>query len=60
MKPLTLITTPTRNRRLNELVGLLLLLAASLLLLALISYHPSDTSFDTVSSVAAVHPTHMR
>ena len=56
MKPLTLITTPTRNRRLNELVGLLLLLAASLLLLALVSYHPSDKSFDTVSSVAAGEP----
>ena len=53
MKPLTLITTPTRNRRLNELVGLLLLLAASLLMLALVSYHPSDKSLDTVSTVAS-------
>jgi S-DNA-T family DNA segregation ATPase FtsK/SpoIIIE len=56
MKPLTLITTPTRNRRLNELVGLLLLLAASLLMLALVSYHPTDKSLDTVSSVAASAP----
>jgi S-DNA-T family DNA segregation ATPase FtsK/SpoIIIE len=50
MKPLTLIATPTRHRRFNELVGLLLLLAASLLLLALVSYHPADRSFDTVNA----------
>ncbi|GGH15745.1 DNA translocase FtsK [Silvibacterium dinghuense] len=48
MKPLKLVTTPTRNRRLNELIGLLVLVSAILLLLALISYHPTDPSFDTV------------
>ena len=53
MKPLTLIATPTRHRRLNELVGLLLLLSASLLLLALVSYHPADRSLDTVTTPAA-------
>jgi S-DNA-T family DNA segregation ATPase FtsK/SpoIIIE len=57
MKPLTLIVTPTRNRRLNELVGLLLLLASSLLLLALASYHPSDRSFDTVTGIPGAAPT---
>ncbi len=55
MKPFQLIATPTRYRRLNELVGLLLLVAAVLLLLALASYRSSDPSFDTV---AAGHPVH--
>ena len=54
MKPLTLVTTPTRHRRFNELVGLLLLLLAALLLLALISYRSSDPSLDTAGA-AAVH-----
>ncbi len=49
MKPLKLALSPTRNRRLNELLGFLLLVAASLLLLSLISFHPSDPSFNTVS-----------
>ncbi|MGC2638829.1 MAG: DNA translocase FtsK 4TM domain-containing protein, partial [Acidobacteriaceae bacterium] len=40
--------TPTRNRRLNELVGLLVLASAILLFLALASYRPSDPSFSTV------------
>jgi S-DNA-T family DNA segregation ATPase FtsK/SpoIIIE len=56
MKPLKLIVTPTRNRRLNELVGSMLLVAAGLLLLALISYRSTDPSFDTVA--AAGHPIH--
>ncbi len=50
MKPLTLIVTPTRNRRLNELVGLLLLLSAALLSLALVSYHSADPSLDTAGA----------
>ena len=48
MKPLHLIATPTRNRRLNEILGLIVLFAAALLLLALASYTPSDPSFNTV------------
>jgi S-DNA-T family DNA segregation ATPase FtsK/SpoIIIE len=36
-------------------VGLLLLLAASLLLLALVSYNPADRSLDTVNTTAALH-----
>ena len=48
MKPVRLVLTPTRNRRLNELVGLLVLAAATLLLLALVSYRPTDPSFDTI------------
>jgi S-DNA-T family DNA segregation ATPase FtsK/SpoIIIE len=52
MKPLTLVVTPTRNRRFNELVGLLLLLASSLLLLALVSYRAADPSLDTAGAQA--------
>lgn len=48
MRALKLITTPTRNRRLNELIGLLTLTAAILLFLSLISYRPTDPSFNTV------------
>jgi S-DNA-T family DNA segregation ATPase FtsK/SpoIIIE len=50
MKPLRLISTPTRHRRLNEILGLTVLVAATLLLLALASYTPSDPSLDTVAA----------
>ena len=58
MKPLKLVTTPTRNRRLNELIGLLLLVSAILLLLALVSYRPTDPSLNTVGGYAGGHPAH--
>jgi DNA segregation ATPase FtsK/SpoIIIE, S-DNA-T family len=58
MKPQRLIYSPTRSRRLNEMLGLILLVAAGLLLLALISYTPSDPSFNTVAGPAATHPAH--
>ena len=58
MKPLKLVTTPTRNRRLNELIGLLVLVSAILLLLALISYRPTDPSFDTVTGLGTGHAAH--
>jgi DNA segregation ATPase FtsK/SpoIIIE, S-DNA-T family len=48
MKPLVLALTPTRNRRTNEVIGMVLLVAASLLFLALASYHPTDPSLSTV------------
>ena len=48
MKPQRLIYAPTRSRRLNEMLGLIVLVAAGLLLLALVSYTPSDPSFNTV------------
>ncbi len=47
MKTLRLPAAPTRSRRLNELLGLLLLVSATLLLLALASYAPTDPSFNT-------------
>jgi len=56
MKPLKLVLTPTRNRRLNELIGLMVLVVAGLLLLALASYHPADPSFDTVVGSTTARP----
>ncbi len=50
--------SPTRSRRLNEMLGLVLLVAAGLLLLALITYTPSDPSFNTVGGGAGTHPAH--
>jgi len=56
MKPLKLFVTPTRYRRLNEVVGVMLLVAAVLFFLALVSYSPADASLDTVSATG--HPIH--
>jgi len=53
MKPLRLVSTPTRNRRLNEILGLVVLVFASLLFLALATYTPTDPSADTVGNYAA-------
>src|SRR5580658_5250487 len=53
MKPLRLVSTPTRNRRLNEILGLVVLVSAGLLLLALATYAPTDPSADTVGGYAA-------
>ncbi|MGD0368505.1 MAG: DNA translocase FtsK 4TM domain-containing protein, partial [Acidobacteriaceae bacterium] len=50
MKPVRLVLTPTRNRRLNELVGLLVLASAVLLFLSLVSYRPTDPSLNTTGS----------
>jgi S-DNA-T family DNA segregation ATPase FtsK/SpoIIIE len=58
MKYLNLIFTPTRNRRLNELVGFLLLVCAILLFLALASYSPLDPSLNTAGRNPSVHPPH--
>lgn len=55
MKPSRTLSSPTRNRRLNELIGLLVMAAALLLLLALVSYHPTDPSLDTARGL--VHGT---
>jgi S-DNA-T family DNA segregation ATPase FtsK/SpoIIIE len=56
MKPLKIALTPTRNRRLNEMIGLMVLVAAGLLLLALFSYQPTDPSFNTVVGNPAARP----
>jgi S-DNA-T family DNA segregation ATPase FtsK/SpoIIIE len=44
--------TPTRNRRLNELIGFLLFVSATLLFLALASYSPLDPSLNTAGSLS--------
>ena len=52
MKPIRIVLSPTRNRPLNIFLGLVLVLAAILVLLALATYHPSDPSWNTASSLA--------
>ena len=49
MKYLSQIYTPTGNRRLNELIGLLLCVSALLLFLALASYSALDPSLNSAS-----------
>jgi S-DNA-T family DNA segregation ATPase FtsK/SpoIIIE len=50
--------TPTANRRLNELVGFLLVISAAFLSLALVSYSPTDPSLNTAASPLATRATH--
>jgi S-DNA-T family DNA segregation ATPase FtsK/SpoIIIE len=50
--------SPTRNRRVNELVGLLLLVTGLFLLLSLLSYTPTDPSFNTAAGLLAGRPAH--
>ena len=56
MKFIARAFVPTRNRRLNELVGLLLFAASALLLLALVSYSPLDPSFNTATRAISSQP----
>src|SRR5260370_12060095 len=58
MKAIRLVSAPTRNRRLNEIIGMVVLVSAALLLLALASYTPSDPSFDTVGHYVTGRPAH--
>src|SRR5215469_11619440 len=58
MKTIRLVSTPTRNRRLNEIIGMVVLVAAVLLLLALASYTPTDPSFNTVGHYVTGRPAH--
>jgi S-DNA-T family DNA segregation ATPase FtsK/SpoIIIE len=51
----TKIFAPTRNRRLNELVGFLLCVSALLLFLALASYSPLDPSLNSASILTRSH-----
>jgi S-DNA-T family DNA segregation ATPase FtsK/SpoIIIE len=52
---LSKIFSPTRNRRLNELVGFLLCVSALLLFLALASYSPLDPSLNSASILTGSH-----
>jgi DNA segregation ATPase FtsK/SpoIIIE, S-DNA-T family len=58
MKTIRLVSAPTRNRRLNEIIGMVVLVGASLLLLALASYTPTDPSFNTVGHYVTGRPAH--
>src|SRR5260370_12402165 len=58
MDYLSRVLTPTGNRRLNELVGFLLFVAAILLFLALASYSPLDPSLNTAAPLGGTHQTH--
>ena len=59
MKTLRLASKPTPHHRLNEILGLLVLAAAALLVLALASYTASDPSFNTVGGFPGeLHPAH--
>jgi S-DNA-T family DNA segregation ATPase FtsK/SpoIIIE len=49
------IFVPTRNHRLNELVGLLMCVSALLLFLALVSYSPLDPSWNSASVLTSSH-----
>jgi len=58
MKFVSAVFTPTKNRRLNELIGFLLFVSALLFFLALASYSPADPSLNTASARPAWKPTH--
>src|SRR5258708_7765990 len=51
MKYFLRVFTPTKNRRLNELIGFLMFVSATLLFLALASYSPQDPSLNTAGSL---------
>jgi len=55
---LSRLFVPTQSKRLNELVGLLLIATATLMLLSLASYSPLDRSLDTATDVADSRITH--
>ncbi|WP_420237079.1 DNA translocase FtsK [Telmatobacter bradus] len=55
MKPLRIVLAPTRSRPVNVFLGLVLLLAATLLLLALATYHATDPSLNTAAATSDPH-----
>ena len=59
MRPLRLESTPTRHRRVNEVLGMAVLVTGVLLLLALISYHPGDPSLNTLAAAGAAGAPHV-
>jgi DNA segregation ATPase FtsK/SpoIIIE, S-DNA-T family len=50
--------TPTENKRLNELIGILCVLLAVLIALSLLTYNPRDAAFNVSATVGAEHTTH--
>ncbi|WP_419803832.1 DNA translocase FtsK 4TM domain-containing protein [Terriglobus sp.] len=59
MRPLRLESTPTRHRRVNEVLGMAVLVTGLLLLLALVSYHPGDPSLDTLTAAGDAGTPHV-
>jgi S-DNA-T family DNA segregation ATPase FtsK/SpoIIIE len=55
MKPIRIVLSPTRSRPLNIFLGLVLVLVALMLILALVTYHPADPSLNTATDLAAPH-----
>jgi S-DNA-T family DNA segregation ATPase FtsK/SpoIIIE len=58
MTLLSRLFVPTQSKRLNELIGLLLVAMSTLMLLSLASYSPMDRSLDTATAVADTRITH--
>ncbi len=46
---------PTRSRRLNEVLGMIVVVVAVMLLLALVSYQANDPSLNTITTDGAAH-----
>ena len=55
MKPIRIVLSPTRSRSVNIFLGVVVLLASVLLLLALASYHVSDPSLNTATDPLTAH-----
>ncbi len=55
MKPISIVLKPTRSRPVNMFLGLVLLLVATLLVLALATYHASDPSLNTATDALGPH-----
>jgi len=53
-----MLLTPTSSKRLNELIGILLFVAALLVLLALVSYSPLDPSLNTAAPPVEIRAPH--
>jgi len=49
--------TPTGNKRLNELIGFLCIMAALLIAAALLTYNPRDAAFNVSAATGAEHQT---
>jgi len=55
MKPIRIVLAPTRSRPVNIFLGMVLLLVALLLFLALVTYHSTDPSLNTAAGTAMPH-----
>jgi S-DNA-T family DNA segregation ATPase FtsK/SpoIIIE len=58
MTLLSRLFVPTQSKRLNELIGLVLVAVSALMLLSLASYSPLDRSLDTATAAANSRITH--